>query len=667
MKPLIQQTAEKSKNDVKISANYSRSFLFVPSHLKNAFIRVHEWDLPDVLIFDLEDSCPLHLKAIGRQNLTENFDTLTELPSKKLLRINHVSEWDEFNKDLAILSQGAFQGVMLPMIQSAGDLDLTIKEIDEACSGLPEMEIHVLIETPSGLANIEQIASFSPRLVSLCLGSYDLFAAWNADHTADKLFSVKQKLVNTAKAYNLLAIDTPFIDVHDYAGFFRHCKNSLALGMDGSLLIHPDHVSILNRQFSITHKEYLEMKETVEKYEGGCAIQNGKFIGPPVIKRIKTEMKKEQLKPRKHHSSLTPKTIKYGLDLENVNTGMIITCPYELTIDDSWITSWHSLIPSGNYIETSRTFAQSAGLKDRIIPFSSILNLTLCMAVEPFSETCLLHLGMEDVRYEAPAYPGDTFNCYILIEDVRNTSDGKRCVVSSQHVLVNQGGERVLSFQRKTLFPRIQTSAQHSPDSSGLSKLIHTKNEVWEISNTAGLFNSGRTSVASYDSGELILHDAMRTIGKSENLAFSTLYRNTHPIHFNYMRFKPEEIIVCGGFVMAIVLGNTMKDFKQVIGQKIHNCSHLNTVTPEDNISSVSYIYNKSVSDKLETIQLVTLGLIEVDPVKNLIEQEWPAEIFSSSTPKPAEFEKLLKDSFPDLFHKVCIHIHWEVTRILED
>ena len=110
-----------------------------------------------------------------------------------------------------------------------------------------------------------------------------------------------------------------------------------------------------------------------------------------------------------------------------------------------------------------------------------------------------------------------------------------------------------------------------------------------------------------------------------------------------------------------------MKDFKQVIGQKIHNCSHLNTVTPEDNISSVSYIYNKSVSDKLETIQLVTLGLIEVDPVKNLIEQEWPAEIFSSSTPKPAEFEKLLKDSFPDLFHKVCIHIHWEVTRILED
>lgn len=667
MKTLLQPLSKETIQDTEVKNTFNRSFLFVPAHLNNTFLKIQEWDLPDVFVFDLEDSCPLQFKETGRKNLTNHYSTLKTLPSKKLLRINHISEWDEFNKDLTILAQGGFQGVMLPMIQSAGDLLLIIKEIDEACAGIPPIEIHVLIETPLGLANIEQIASSSKRVVSLCLGSHDLFAAWNACQSEQQLCSIKQRLVNVAKANDLLAIDTPFLDIHDFAGFYKHCKHSLALGMDGSMVIHPDHVILLNRQYSITEKEYLQMKETVEKYEGGCTIQNGRFIGPPMIKKMKNDMKKEQMKPRKLSKGLQAKTLRYGLDLENVSSGKVIPCPYEITVDESWITSWHSLIPSGNYIETSKTFAQSAGMKDRIIPFAAILNLTLCMAVEPFSETCLLHLGMEDVRYESPAYPGDTFNCFILIEDVRNTSDGKRCVVSSQHVLVNQHGERVLSFQRKTLFPRIEKSRIETPDHSDLYELVKTKNDIWEIVNSKDLFIAGRTSPLSFSAGDLLLHDAMRTIGKSENLAFSTLYRNTHPIHFNYMRFKPQEIIVCGGFVMAIVLGNTMKDFKQVVQQRIHNCSHLNKVTPEDNLSSVSYIYNRSFADGLETLQIVTLGLIEADPAKDLSDHEWPAEIFSSSTPKPAEFEKLLKDSFPDLFHKVCIHIHWEVTRILKD
>ena len=644
---------------------YSRSYFFVPAHRSGSYERLKEWDRPDIYVFDLEDSCPKQYKELGRKNLMDHTTTLNGLSSKRLLRINHISEWDEFNKDLSVLAAGAFQGVMLPMIQSAGDLTQIIKEIDEACPGVPPLEFHVLIETPAGLANIEQIAGATKRLVALCFGSHDLFAAWNAEPSDLLLWSVKQRLVNVAKANNLLAIDTPYLDIHDFAGFQRHCKNSLEMGMDGSMVIHPDHVFMLNRTFSISEKEYLAIKETIEAYEGGCLIRDGRFIGPPMIKKMKQDMRKEQLKPRRLNNGVQPETVQYGLDLNDAHAGKVIACPYEITVDESWITSWHSLIPSGNYVETSKTFAQSAGLQDRVIPFSAILNLTLCMAVEPFSETCLLHLGMEDVRYETPAYPGDTFNCFILIEDVRNTSDGKRCVVSSQHVLVNQHGQRDLSFQRKTLFPRIEHTSHHTPEQGDLNTLIHSKTAPWNISNPTGLLTPGRSFGLPFEARELILHDAMRTIGKSENLAFSTLYRNTHPIHFNYMRFKPKEIIVCGGFVMAIVLGNTMKDFKQVVQQRILNCSHLNKVTPEDNLSSVSLIYNRSVSRHFETLNVVTLGLIEVDPAKDLLDLEWPAEIFPTETPKPNEYEKLVKDLFPDLFHKVCIHVHWEITRLI--
>lgn len=660
----ILQLETTDKNNVKTNLR-NRSYFFIPAHRSGAFDKIHEWDQPDVYIFDMEDSCPQQCKEQARRNLLNNVSSLNGLSSKRLLRINHVSEWDEFKKDLAVLASGIFHGAMLPMIQSTSDLMQIIKEIDEACHGIPPLEYHIIIETPAGFVNIEQIAIATKRVVSLCLGSYDLFAAWNANQSESAIYSVKQRLVSVAKANNLLAIDVPFIDVHDFAGFHRHCRNSLEMGMDGSMVIHPDHVSILNRAFSITEKEYLNIKDTIEAYQDGCQIHNGKFIGPPMVKKMKLDMRKEIVKPRKQNNGIQPNTVRYGLDLNNVHSGKVIACPYEITVDESWITSWHSLIPSGNYIETSVKFAKSAGLQDRIIPFSAVLNLTLCMAVEPFSETCLLHLGMDDVRYETPAYPGDTFNCFILIEDVRNTSDGSRCVVSSQHVLINQKGERVLSFERKTLFPRIENAAHlDTLVVDELTTLVRSKKSPWVISKANGLKTAERSFGLDFEAGELILHDAMRTIGKSENLAFSTLYRNTHPIHFNYIRFEPKEIIVCGGFVMSIVLGNTMKDFKQVVQQRIHNCSHLNKVTPEDNLSSVSFIYEKSITGELETLQIVTLGLIETDPAKDLMDIEWPTEIFPKNTPRPNEYEKLIKNIFPDLFHKVCIHVNWEVTRI---
>ena len=83
------------------------------------------------------------------------------------------------------------------------------------------------------------------------------------------------------------------------------------------------------------------------------------------------------------------------LDLSTIYAGQVINCPYEITIDDSWITSWSSLISMGNYIETSRVYARELSLQDRVLPFLAMVNLTLCMAVEPFSETCLLYLELE--------------------------------------------------------------------------------------------------------------------------------------------------------------------------------------------------------------------------------------------------------------------------------
>jgi 2-methylfumaryl-CoA hydratase len=296
------------------------------------------------------------------------------------------------------------------------------------------------------------------------------------------------------------------------------------------------------------------------------------------------------------------------------------------------------------------------------------MNLTLCMAVEPYSESCLLHLGLEDVVYENPAYSGDTFRCYIFIEGLRNTSNRKTSVISSKHVLVNQNGQRVFSFRRKTLFPYVENleKKQETADESlndDLQSLLRLLiegqvNERIKVK-TEILINPNRVIEAN----DLLLHDASRMISESENLTFSTLFRNTHPIHFNYLRYAANEIVVCGGFVMAVVLANALKDLKQAVDQKIISCSHINKIRPNDTISSVSYVHDSFIENGFEVLTLKTIGLRNVDAAVKLRDRQWPKSLFSKEDFRPAEMERLIKDEIPELFHKVCIQIHWKVWR----
>ncbi|PWL23431.1 MAG: hypothetical protein DCO96_15890, partial [Fluviicola sp. XM-24bin1] len=78
-----------------------------------------------------------------------------------------------------------------------------------------------------------------------------------------------------------------------------------------------------------------------------------------------------------------------------------------------------------------------------------------------------------------------------------------------------------------------------------------------------------------------------RRISESENLLFTTLFRKTHPVHFNYLRYTKKELFICGGFVLSVVLSNALKDMKQAVDQKILSCSHFNKINPDDTISTI--------------------------------------------------------------------------------
>jgi hypothetical protein len=237
---------------------------------------------------------------------------------------------------------------------------------------------------------------------------------------------------------------------------------------------------------------------------------------------------------------------------------------------------------------------------------------------------------------------------------------------------VNQHSQRILSFKRNTLFPVIP--AIEKKIGHQIQTLKNTDNDLVRL-----LTDLEDTQIAhhinwnklpenlckqeKFRKDELIIHDASRLISESENLSFTTLFRNTHPVHFNHMRYQKDEIIVCGGFVMALVLANALKDFKQVVDQKIISCSHINKIAPNDTISSVSYIQEREIHHDYEVITIKTLGLRNIDPSVELSSHNWPVSLFNKTEMRPAAMESLLKKEMPELFHKVCVQLLWEIWR----
>lgn len=99
------------------------------------------------------------------------------------------------------------------------------------------------------------------------------------------------------------------------------------------------------------------------------------------------------------------------------------------------------------------TFAREQGLKGRLIPGP----LTTCYAVGLTADlhhgTVSAALGLDNVRFHAPVYPGDTIEVETTVaakRESRRQSD--RGPVTLRHIVTNQRGEQVVSFERTLMW-----------------------------------------------------------------------------------------------------------------------------------------------------------------------------------------------------------------------
>ncbi len=353
------------------------------------------------------------------------------------------------------------------------------------------------------------------------------------------------------------------------------------------------------------------------------------------------------------------KKASYGLDPAKVFVGREITSNYNISVDESVHNMWNGFIPTSSYTENSAEFAGRLGFHQMFLPYGFLMNLTLSLGVENYTHSSLLHLELRDALYLRPAFPGDTFTCSIKITGIRESANTQNSIVEATHLLSNQKGEPVFYLTRVTLFPLFEVRSTIPGELAKPMHNHHFKEKI--LARVRGI--SLDNTFTEFAPCDLLLHPYVRPIGKSENLFWATYLKNSHPIHHNYQRYKPGEIVISGGIVVAMVLGIAGREFRQILLPEVHKAFHITPVKAEDRIGAFSFV--KAVTHIMpgfEEISIITYGLRNVDTERELSEQAFPEALFQEIS-RPSQVTAILEQHCPELVNKLCCYVEWSVLR----
>jgi citrate lyase beta subunit/acyl dehydratase len=617
-------------------------------------------------IADLEDSVPAPKKSAMRQWLRALLESGCFRSRHLMVRVNGFDHSQEAILDLQTCLHRDIDLLILPMLAGPEDVirfDHLVTVQEQKLEIEPgSIGFLCLLERPAAILKAESIVGASPRVRAAGFGHADFLAELGGIASDQSLSAARSAVVMAARAHGVPAVASPFLDLKNPRGFERECEKMKGLGFHGIFAIHPSQNEPARRIFSPSAQEAHDARKLIEEFSknGGIAVHKGKMVGPPMLsKAAETVSRSEAERPCSVPIAMVQGRVpRYGLDLASARIGQIMECPAEVTVDAGWRTLWQASFPTASRIHSSAEYARSWGLEDTALPFGLLLNLTLCLAVEPFSESCRLHLGLEDARQEACATLGDTLRAYVRIDKMSNTSRGDASVIRTTHILVNQRGERVFRLSKDSYYDAI-------PDGSHQDKTTAESpyTEFFTQSGTTGhrtrLENCSSPPPgprALLEPGELILHPPVRPIGRSENLLLTTLFRNTHPLHSDTRRFGEDGLIVCGGFVQALAQACSEREFRPILDERLIRSHHVNPVAPGERVGAISQVLEiRPISKHLEEVRVQTLGLREVDVTAELPGTPLPAELFNPAPMKPSSIQAICRNHCPALEGKIAL------------
>ncbi|MBM3621277.1 MAG: CoA ester lyase [Alphaproteobacteria bacterium] len=272
-----------------------RSVLYMPGANTRALEKART--LPaDVLIFDLEDAVAPDAKEAARANVVAAARSKAYGKREIIIRCNGLgTEWGR--ADVAAIATSGADAILVPKLESAADVTNIVALLDAA--GAPSgMAVWGMMETPRGILRAEEIASASPRLACLIMGTNDLVKDLRAQHTPVRLPMVVPLgfALLAARAAGLAILDGVYNDIQDIEGFKAACRQGLEFGFDGKTLIHPTQVEPCNEIFAPSAAELVMAEKIVAGFETARAEGKGVVVvDGRMIENLHVEQAQRQL------------------------------------------------------------------------------------------------------------------------------------------------------------------------------------------------------------------------------------------------------------------------------------------------------------------------------------------------------------------------------------
>jgi malyl-CoA/(S)-citramalyl-CoA lyase len=276
----------------------------------------------DILLGNLEDAIQSDKKVEAREGLVKIAKETAFGDTQFWTRVNSLDSPWVLDDLIRLVSEigDKLDVIMIPKVNGPQDIhyvDQLLAQL-EARAGLKRaIQLHAILETAIGVANVEEIASASPRMQGISLGPADLAASRRmkttriggghpgylvrADPDKDKPDAPRTtaqqdlwhytlaRMVDACAATGILPFYGPFGAIDDPVACEDQFRNAFLLGCVGAWSLHPNQIDIARRVFSPPPDEVAFARKVIDLMGDGTGtvMIDGKMQDDASVKQCK--------------------------------------------------------------------------------------------------------------------------------------------------------------------------------------------------------------------------------------------------------------------------------------------------------------------------------------------------------------------------------------------
>jgi malyl-CoA/(S)-citramalyl-CoA lyase len=276
----------------------------------------------DVLLGNLEDAVQADRKEAARAGLVETAKATDFGETQLWTRINSLDSPWALDDLLTLVTEigDRLDVIMVPKVEGAEDMhyvDRLLAQL-EAKAGLSRpILVHAILETATGVANVEEIAGAGPRMQGISLGPADLAASRRMKTTRvggghpgylvredpkdpgmdlprltyqqDLWHYTIARMVDACAAHGILPYYGPFGDIKDTTACEDQFRNAFLLGCVGAWSLHPVQIGIAKRVFSPAPEDVAWARKVIDAMGDGtgAVMIEGKMQDDATVKQCR--------------------------------------------------------------------------------------------------------------------------------------------------------------------------------------------------------------------------------------------------------------------------------------------------------------------------------------------------------------------------------------------